>query len=175
MNAREHFLSEQHQSLILKFLTEKPLHLMDDTDDGYASSSYTTISTSRIDDETMNIKFQESYEMMEQLLGGVQALSDDTQRLNSESLLYHNTLQSFAGDMSKLKVAVQETNSLLDAHKSNQQIYEQNLASIQQQIDDLRNTSYDGTLTWKITNIQQKIGRLNRDFSSEVSYSDLYI
>jgi predicted nucleic acid-binding Zn-ribbon protein len=143
---------------------------MNDAEDQHVASSYTTISTNRTTDETIDNNLQDSYEIMEHLLGGIQALSDDTQRLNSESHSYQNTLQVFSEDLSKVKVAIQETNSLLDAHKSNQQVLEQNLASLQQQIDDLKNTTYDGTLTWKITNIQQKIGRLNRDFSDEFSF-----
>ncbi len=160
MNAQEHLLSEEHQTLLLKFLTQKFSPSINDLDDQQLASAYTTVSTNRITDETLNSGYQELHEMLEHLLGGVQALSDDTQRLTSESLLYQNTLQSFSEDLSKVKVATQETNSLLDAHRSNQQIFEQNLASLQQEVDDMKNTSYDGTFIWKITNFSQKIGML---------------
>jgi len=160
MNARDHFLSEQHQNVLLQFLTRKPLQSVIDTDDRQLITSYTTIS-----DQTSYTNPQQLDETMELLVGGIQALSDDTQRLSSESLRYQNTLEFFSEEYSKLKVAVQETNSLLDAHKANQQMLEQNLASFQQQIDDLKNTSYDGTLIWKITNVQQKIGKLKIGFS----------
>jgi chromosome segregation ATPase len=160
MNARDHFLSEQHQNVLLQFLTRKPLQSVIDTDDRQLITSCTTIS-----DQTSYTNPQQLDETMELLVGGIQALSDDTQRLSSESLRYQNTLEFFSEEYSKLKVAVQETNSLLDAHKANQQMLEQNLASFQQQIDDLKNTSYDGTLIWKITNVQQKIGKLKIGFS----------
>jgi TNF receptor-associated factor 2/TNF receptor-associated factor 3 len=140
---------------------------MDNADEKHVASSRTTITTNELPDRTMHGSLHESYEMMEHLLGGMQALNDDTQRLSSESHVYQDALQSFTEDISKVKLAVQETNSLMDAQKSNQQILEQSIASLQQQIEELRNTSYDGTLTWKISDIQQKIGRLHSNLLVE--------
>jgi len=125
-------LSEQHQSILLKFLTRKIPHPINDIDDQQVMSSHTDI--------------QQSYETVESLLGGIQGLSDDTRHLTSESFCCQNTLQSLSEDLSNVKIAIQETHSAIDAHKSNQQILEQNLASFQEQINDLMNTSYDDTL-----------------------------
>ena len=164
MNTRKHLLSEQHQSLLLKFLMQKPLERMDDTDDRQSASSYTTVSTNRTTDDTSDKKVRELYEMMEEVMGAIQVLNDDTQRISSESLRYQNACGNIVEEFSKAKLAVQETNSLLDAQKSNQQILEQSLASLQQEINDLKGTSYDGTLLWKITNFGQKIGTFSGHF-----------
>jgi len=165
MNTQEHLLSEQHQRVLLQLVTRKSLHSINGTDDQQLTTSHTTIS-----DETSHTNLQQLYETLELLVGGIQALNDDTQRITSDALHYQNTLEFLSEEQSKVKVAIQETNSFLNAHKSNQQILEQDLASMQQQIEDMKNTSYDGTLMWKITNVQQKIGMLNIDFSNQISF-----
>ncbi len=158
-------MSEQHQNILLQLVTRKSLHPINGIDDQQLTTSYTTISN-----ETAHTNLQQLYETMELLVGGIQALNDDTQRLSSEALRYQNTLELLSEEHSKVKVAVQETNSFLNANKSNQQMLEQDLASLQQQIEDLKNTSYDGTLMWKITNVQQKIGIVKIDFPNQVSF-----
>jgi chromosome segregation ATPase len=170
VNARDHFLSEQHQSVLLGVLTRKAFHPINDKDNQQLISSHTTISTNGITNETSHTNLQDLYETMELLMGGIQALNGDTQHISSELLRYQNTLESFSEDSSRLKVALQETNSLLDADKSNEQMLEQNISSLQQQLDDLKNTSYDGTLIWKITNVQQKIGMLKITLSYQLSF-----
>ncbi|CAF3059521.1 unnamed protein product [Rotaria sp. Silwood2] len=108
--------------------------------------------------------------MLDILSGGLHALSDDTQRLTLESIQYINSLQSLSEDMSKLKIAIEETHASIDAHQINQQLMEQSLMSLQQDLDDQKNMSNDGTLLWKITNVQQKIGVFNRFFFSIIFY-----
>ncbi|CAF4949550.1 unnamed protein product [Rotaria sp. Silwood1] len=95
--------------------------------------------------------------MMDILRNGLHALNDDTQRLTSESFHYQNSLQSFSEDISKLKIAIEETHASIDAHITNQQLMEESLTSLQQHLDDQKNISNDGTLIWKITNVRQKI------------------
>jgi hypothetical protein len=121
---------------------------------------HTTITTDINNNETSNADLQSLHETMDTLLVGIQVLNDEAQRLSSESLRDQNLLETFSEDLSKIKTAIQETNLLIDAHKSNQEILQQDLASLQQQVDDQMNISYDGTLIWKITNVRQKIGML---------------
>ncbi|CAF2911527.1 unnamed protein product [Rotaria sp. Silwood2] len=61
-----------------------------------------------------------------------------------------------AGDY-KIKLSIEESNTFLEAAKHDQDIFNQDLASLQDKIDDLQPISYDGTLVWKITNVQRKI------------------
>ncbi|CAF3935746.1 unnamed protein product [Rotaria sp. Silwood1] len=60
-------------------------------------------------------------------------------------------------ELLKLKISIEETRSIIDAHPVNQRILEESLISLQQEINDQKNISMDGTFIWKITNLQQKI------------------
>ncbi|CAF5089026.1 unnamed protein product, partial [Rotaria sp. Silwood1] len=125
MNTREHFLSQQHQHILLEFLAHKRQYLVHDRDDKSIVSSSTTITTDREVDETSHINFQELVETIDILMGGVNTLNDDTQRLTSESLQYQNSLQSSAEDVSKLKITIEETHTSINAHMINQQLMEE--------------------------------------------------
>lgn len=164
MNAAEHFASEEHHLTLMKYLLQQRSHPIDDTNNQQLTTSPTTMCENRINDESMDINGQELQEMLHHIVGGVQAINDDTQRLSTESLMYQNALQAFSDDISRLKLSVQEADSLLNAHKSNQQTLEQTLASLQQEIHDLQMTSYDGTFIWKIINFRQKMGMFVRTF-----------
>ncbi|CAF3177712.1 unnamed protein product [Rotaria sp. Silwood2] len=154
MNIRDHFLSLQHQSVLLQYLCKNTQHQINDKS---VISSHTTITTDRGTDETFNRNLQQLLETTDMLLGGVSALTDDTQRLSSESLRHETSLRSLSEELSKLKIAVEETHSSINTHQTNQQILEESLTSIQQQLEDQKNISTDGKLMWKITNVQQKI------------------
>ncbi|CAF4735434.1 unnamed protein product, partial [Rotaria sp. Silwood2] len=154
MNLRDHFLSVQHQSVLLQYLSKSTQHQIYDES---RASSRTTITTDRETDETFNRNLQELLETTNMLLDSVGTLNDDTQRISSESFRHQISLQSLSEELSKLKVAVEETHSSMNIHQVNQQTLEQNLVLIQQQLEDQKNISTDGKLMWKITNVQQKI------------------
>ncbi|CAF5043844.1 unnamed protein product, partial [Rotaria sp. Silwood1] len=154
MNIRDHFLSVQHQSILLQYLFKNIRHRMNGES---VISSRTRIHTDRETDETFNENPQQLLETMNMLLNGISALTDDAQRLSLESFHHQNSLRSLSEESSKLKIAIEETHSSIDAHQTNQQIFEQTLASLQQQLEEQKNISTDGKLIWKITNVPQKI------------------
>ncbi|CAF4555534.1 unnamed protein product, partial [Rotaria sp. Silwood2] len=49
--------------------------------------------------------------------------------------------------------------------KSNQEILQQDVASLKQKVDDMQYVSYDGTLIWKITNFHEKMKRQTSIYS----------
>ncbi|CAF3494982.1 unnamed protein product [Rotaria sordida] len=157
MNIRDHFLSQQHQNVLLRFLTQNIQHPINDKEDESTMSCHTTITTYGGVDETSHVSLQQLFETMDILIGGLNVINDDTQRLTSESFQYQHSLQSVSEDASKLKIAIEATHSSINAHRTNQQILEESLNSCKQQLDDQKNISIDGTLLWKITNLQQKI------------------
>jgi hypothetical protein len=55
--------------------------------------------------------------------------------------------------LSKLKIAVQGTNTFVEGLTPNQQVLQQDLDSLKQDIEDKQAVSYDGTLIWRITNV----------------------
>ena len=103
--------------------------------------------------------FQELYETLNILSGGVETLSDDGQRLNNESLQCQIKLHTLIHDFSQVKLAVDETKCFLEGMTPNQNILKQDLASLKEEIDYMQHVSYDGTFVWKITNFQEKMSK----------------
>lgn len=95
---------------------------------------------------------------MDLLVNSLHVLSDETQRLSSESIRQQNTSRALSDNYAKTQSTVQETQRLMEAQQLNQQALECGIASLQQQINEQKNVSYDGTLLWKITDVSQKIG-----------------
>ena len=75
----------------------------------------------------------------------------EIEHLHSGMIRLRNELDSF-------KVAVAESKQA-PAATYNHEILEQKLISLERQIEDQRQTSYDGTLIWKIAGFKQKQGR----------------
>ena len=158
MNKQEHLTSEEHQTTLLKYLIERRSHFIDDRINQEVTSSRTTMCTNAINDASINISVKDLHEMIEQVEGSVKVLMDDTRQLSSESNVYRSTTQSLYDELSRLKLSIQETNALLNGHKSNQHTLAEQLTSLQQDVNDLKNTSYDGTFIWKISDFRQKTG-----------------
>jgi chromosome segregation ATPase len=99
------------------------------------------------------------YETISILGNGAQTLNEDAQKLNSELHEHEAKLQSLIENTSQVKVAVEEENVLLEGITRNMEMLNQDLMSLQERIDDMQCISYDGTLTWKITNFQEKMSK----------------
>jgi chromosome segregation ATPase len=109
--------------------------------------------------EIATTQLQEVYEVVNILSGGVESLNDDLQRLNTESVCQQTVLEPLVKDLSTLKLSIQEQNTFLDSVKINQEVLQQDLASMEQKINDMKESSYDGTFIWKITDVQEKMGQ----------------
>ncbi len=120
---------------------------------GAASSIVTTTN------ENMSAQMEEIYEIINILAGGIQTLNDDTQRLSSDSIRLQSSIESLIQDFSSLKLSIQEQSAFLNGIKPNQEILQQDVASLKQRVDDMQYVSYDGTLIWKITNFREKMSK----------------
>ncbi|CAF3112629.1 unnamed protein product [Rotaria sp. Silwood2] len=100
---------------------------------------------------------REIYETINILANGIQTLNDDTQSLFNESIRLQSSIESLTQDFSSIKLSILKQSSFLDGVKPNQEILQQDVASVKQKIDDIQYVSYDGTLTWKITNLHEKM------------------
>ncbi|CAF2842097.1 unnamed protein product [Rotaria sp. Silwood2] len=100
---------------------------------------------------------QELYETLNILAGGIETLDDDGQRLSNESLQCQIKLQKLAEDFSQVKLSIEESGWFLEGVKQTQEILNQDLASLQERINDIQYVSYDGTFVWKITHFQEKM------------------
>ena len=128
-----------------------------DVDTRHSVASSVTSTTN----ETISIEMQEVHETINVLAGGFQTLNDDVQRLSNESLRLQNSIESLTQDFSTLKLSVEEQTAFLDGIKPNQEILQQDVASLSQKIGDMQYVSYDGTLIWKITNFNEKMSKFN--------------
>lgn len=130
-----------------------------------ASSMVTTTSGN------LSTQMQETYETLNILASGIQTLNDDTQRLSSDSIRLQTSIESLNQNFKTLKLSIQEQNAFLDGLKPNQEILQQDVASLKQRVDDMQYVSYDGTLIWKIINFREKMS----EFSFKSPHDDLVL
>ncbi|CAF4467068.1 unnamed protein product [Rotaria sp. Silwood2] len=148
----EHFLTKPHQDAILKVVRQMRSQLLDrqmNTDVARTASATTN--------DPASAHLQELYETLNILAGGIETLDDDGQRLSNESLQCQIKLQKLAEDFSQVKLSIEESDLFLEGVKQNQEILNQDLASLQERINDIQYVSYDGTFVWKITHFQEKM------------------
>jgi hypothetical protein len=153
----EHYLTKQHQDTLLKVLQQKKSQLFStqmDTDLPRTTAEVTDPAT---------VQLQELYDMLNVLLGGIETLNDDGQRLNNESLYSQIKLRTLAQDFSQVQLSVEETKSFLEGLKLNQDILKQDLTSWKEKVEDMQHVSYDGSFIWKITNVREKMGKRKSD------------
>ncbi|CAF3756383.1 unnamed protein product [Rotaria sp. Silwood1] len=148
----DHYITEQHQHAILKVVRQMLSQLNGRHMDNDFSQATTT--------ETSNpgtAELQELYEMLNILSSGIETLNNDQERLSNESLQIQVTIPTLTEELSKVKLSIEESNGFLEGVKHNQDVLNQDLASVQEKVNDLQYASYDGTLVWKITNFQEKM------------------
>ncbi|CAF3064786.1 unnamed protein product [Rotaria sp. Silwood2] len=115
--------------------------------------------------DNVGTSIQEIYETLNILASGIQTLNDDIQRLSSESIRLQSSIEFVTQEFSSIKLNIQEQSAFLDSVKSNQEILQQDVASLKQKVDDMQYVSYDGTLIWKITNFHEKMKRQTSIYS----------
>ena len=156
-----HYTSKEHQLAIIAFIRrEEPKFVTDPVEGASAMDMDNHPTTTTAASHNGNTQLKEVDDTVDVLDGGLQALSEDAQRLGSESLQLNNMLDALAKDFAKLKLSIQEQNAYLDGLKPSQEVLSQDLASITQKLEDLQSVSYDGTYIWKITNLGEKMGEM---------------
>lgn len=116
----------------------------------------TTGATEKISDVLKNL-----HSVIDLLASGIHTLNDELSTLNSGSLPQSQSLETTDKLLSKSKMSVDESNSVLTAMHSNISILQQDLSILKQNYEDRQITSYDGTLIWKITGFQAKMSKNN--------------
>ncbi|CAF3080422.1 unnamed protein product, partial [Rotaria sp. Silwood2] len=163
INLSKHYLSEQHQHVLMNVVRHLKSISSNDIYKHLQIPSETTINhRQRTDNET--IQLQEIDEIIKVLLDGVETLNDDLQRLSNESVHHKNLLDSLTPNLSTLKISMEEQNRYLDGIKINQEVLQQDIESMTQKLNDMKTSSYDGTLMWKIINVQEKMGQQLRNY-----------
>ncbi|CAF4997724.1 unnamed protein product, partial [Rotaria sp. Silwood1] len=137
----DHYLTEQHQHAIMKVVRQMLLQLSHRQIDNDLSR-ITTAETSN----PGTAQLQGLYEMLNILSGGIETLNNDQQRLSNESLRIQVAIPTLTQELPKLKLSIEESNAFLEGVKHNQDILNQDLASVHEKIIDLLYVSYDGIL-----------------------------
>ncbi|CAF3502602.1 unnamed protein product [Rotaria sp. Silwood1] len=138
----EHYLTEKHQHSILKVVRRMSSQL-NDTQMDIDLPRTTAVEASN----PVTVQLQELYEMLHILTDGIETLNKDQEHLMNELLQLQITHPVLAEQLSNIKLSVEETNVFLQGVKHNQDILNQDLASLQEKINDLKYVSYDGTFT----------------------------
>lgn len=133
--------------------SDKPTGMDVDGDQNTTATSTTT------GDENFSSQMQEIYDTINILANGIQTLNDDTQRLSTDSIRLQTSIEVLTKDFESIKLSIQEQGSFLEGVKPNQEILQQDVASLKQKVDDMHYVSYDGTLVWKITGFREKMSK----------------
>ena len=170
----EHYKSEQHQIAIINFVHRDLAKVANDQNEssGMHVKSHRHRIISSFD--STNSRLQEVRETIDTLVDGVQIMKEDEQRLNNELVQMHNQLDILIRNFEKLKLSVQEQNRAIDGSRSNYETLDEEVASLKQRTEDLHLVPYNGTLTWKVSNVRGKIGETYLEDSSMQSNRLLY-
>ncbi|CAF2049533.1 unnamed protein product, partial [Rotaria magnacalcarata] len=150
-NMKEHYMTEQHQKSVSKCIRQFLSH---DSDRRIDTGCPRTTTESYNPD---TVQFEELHGVLNILVGGIEALENDAQRLSNESLQAQVTLQTLEEQLPGLKLSMEESNGFLQGVNCNLDILKQDFTSLQEKVNDLQCVSYDGTFIWKITNVKEKM------------------
>ncbi|CAF1077177.1 unnamed protein product [Rotaria sordida] len=157
----DHYLTEQHQHAVLKVVRQ-----MSQIDDRQMDIDLPQTTTAGVSNPA-TAQLEGLYEMLNILVGCIETLTRDEQHLSNESLQMQIKLSKLIAESSKVKLSVEESNTLLKGIKHSQDIVNEDLMSLRDEINDLKYVSYDGTFIWKITNFKKKM----IDAQSEIQIS----
>lgn len=77
-----------------------------------------------------------------------------------EMLLQNGEQKEMIENLEKLKVSIDENNSLIDSAMFNCNLIEKSIDSLEEMLEEARETSYDGTYLWRIEKLTQKLSEI---------------
>ncbi|CAF4020563.1 unnamed protein product [Rotaria sordida] len=112
------------------------------------------------------------------IIRSITTINEKMKRLGDRLIVQKNTLQCLNQECLLLQISCEQTNACIKKMKSDQDEYEKKLQQITQLLEDLHYITYDGTLIWKITNVDQKFTEAQSgkqtSIESPVFYSSPY-
>jgi hypothetical protein len=160
-----HYMTEQHQNAITTLIRRVLLKSSNNQHERSSSMEidilpHTTTTMISSTNDKSNAQLQQVYETIDTLAGGLQALNDDTQRLSNESLELHIKAEDLNLSLAALKLSIQEENAFLGGIKPNQEILNQDVATLKEKVEDMQSVSYDGMIIWKITSFKERMSKI---------------
>ncbi|CAF4955358.1 unnamed protein product, partial [Rotaria sp. Silwood1] len=130
-NLHRHYLDEIHQEIL---------------------STFSLICTSN----NSNLNHSQIQGIISNLLNSTKVRNNDIQRINRELNSHQYDISVMAQQWSSFKTIVQEINDHIYGIEINRNLLYQQFLILKENVEDAQATSFDGTLTWKITNFQEK-------------------
>ena len=138
-DTEKHYLTIQHQQAMINCLHSK--------------------STTMNDSNAISTAEQDVYKNMEVIVDTVETLVSDTLNLKHMSFKLKSDTNELKQKLEELKSSVEEDRSFVEGTESNRAIHRQEIASLQNQIEDMSVTSYDGSYIWKIASFREKMSK----------------
>ncbi|UJR30229.1 hypothetical protein I4U23_017767 [Adineta vaga] len=102
-------------------------------------------------------ELEEFFKLADLFYNGVHHIKDVIAQLTNDATQIYQSLETTEKKLCTIKTLNEETNSILNAMHINLLVLRQELTLIQTKIDDQQVTSYDGTLVWRIKEVQKKM------------------
>jgi hypothetical protein len=160
----QHYLTVEHQRIALLLLsklfradheqrssssTNDACRTMNSSSPTLPAAIYMAIDQDRLEDRSGSN--EESVNIMS---ASVTVFADEPRKLAEAALEQSQIVQSTSEHVSKLMISMEESNASASACKVNLQILREQLHSLQSIHRGRLLTSYDGTLVWKVTQVE---------------------
>ncbi|CAF1171969.1 unnamed protein product [Rotaria sp. Silwood1] len=109
---KDHYLTEQHQHALLKVVR----HMLSQLNNRQMDTDLPRTTTAVACNPAI-AQLEELYEMLNILVGGIETLTNDEQRLANESLQMQMTLPTLTEELSKVKLSIEESNAFFEGIK----------------------------------------------------------
>ncbi|CAF1485363.1 unnamed protein product, partial [Didymodactylos carnosus] len=178
-----HLTSAEHQSSVLECLKhfQQHFHLRNNqknmkqqTKMEYESREEPASNHAIIPLSDCYSQLQTCSETVMILSQGIQTLSHDATRLSTEALTQQSLMQLALSEVNQLKISIAEKESNSNAIASNQEALLQELSSLKEKVANIEFVSTDGTLTWKITNVSDKMTNAQSERPSSIYSPPFY-
>ncbi|CAF2372016.1 unnamed protein product [Rotaria sp. Silwood2] len=137
---KDHYLTQQHQHTVVKAV----IQMLSQLNDRQVDIDLPRTTTAEVRNPATT-QLEKVYEVLNILANGMEISTNYQQRVSNLSL------STLTEELSTVKLSIEESIAFLEGVKHNQ-----DLVSLQEQIDDLQYASCDGTFLWKIKNFQDK-------------------
>jgi chromosome segregation ATPase len=122
----------------------------------------TPILASASTNENLSTPMQEINEAINILARTIPTLNDDIQLIRRNADQLRALVASLITHSSEVRSRNQEQNARINGIQHDQETLQQDLTTLQQTVEERQNTSYDGTLAWRITNVSEKLSEYSK-------------
>ncbi|CAF4526356.1 unnamed protein product, partial [Didymodactylos carnosus] len=122
----------------------------------------------------LRVEFQKYDDILNTLTQGVQTLSNDINRLSTESLSLTSLIQAKYEELNQLKKIRLESDNRIAAIGPIQESLQQELSNVKENIESTEFTTHDGMKTWKVDNISEKMAAAQSERQNSVYSQPFY-